>query len=67
MTDLVHAIDTGHADMVHDTQLDYYGRRMATCSSDRSVRVYGIGGAAGTVLEAELHGYGRWGRWALGA
>lgn len=31
------AFETGHLDMVHDAQLDYYGKRLATCSSDRSV------------------------------
>ena len=24
---------------VHDIQFDYYGRRIATCSSDKSIRV----------------------------
>ena len=26
-------IDTQHEDMVHDVQLDFYGSKMATCSS----------------------------------
>ena len=30
--------------MVHDTQIDYYGKRVATCSSDKSVKVYDIQG-----------------------
>jgi hypothetical protein len=33
------AIDTQHDDMVHDAQLDYYGRRLATASSDRTIKV----------------------------
>ena len=24
---------------VHDVQYDYYGRRLATCSSDRTIKV----------------------------
>eukprot|EP00879_Flechtneria_rotunda_P017426 GHRR01018259.1.p1 GENE.GHRR01018259.1~~GHRR01018259.1.p1 ORF type:complete len:242 (+),score=67.87 GHRR01018259.1:119-844(+) len=32
--------ESGHVDMVHDAQLDYYGKRLATCSSDRTVKVY---------------------------
>jgi protein transport protein SEC13 len=24
----------------HDAQLDYYGKRLATCSSDRTVKVF---------------------------
>lgn len=37
-------IDTGHSDLVHDSQFDYYGRRLATCSSDGLVRVFSIEG-----------------------
>jgi protein transport protein SEC13 len=33
-------VETGHGDIVHDTQFDYYGRYLATCSSDKSVRVF---------------------------
>ncbi len=29
----------------HDAQLDYYSKRLATCSSDRTVRVYDVSGA----------------------
>ncbi|EKM74713.1 hypothetical protein AGABI1DRAFT_116784 [Agaricus bisporus var. burnettii JB137-S8] len=35
-------IETSHEDMVHDAQLDYYGKRLATCSSDRTVRVFDV-------------------------
>jgi protein transport protein SEC13 len=33
----------------HDAQLDYYGKRLATCSSDRTVKVFDVvdGGATG--------------------
>ncbi|KAJ3037595.1 GTPase-activating protein S13 [Rhizophlyctis rosea] len=27
-------------DMIHDAQLDYYGKRLATCSSDRTIRLF---------------------------
>lgn len=30
----------GHHDVIHDVAFDYYGRRMATCSSDHNVRVW---------------------------
>jgi protein transport protein SEC13 len=36
--------DTGHADTVHDVQLDYYGRKLATASSDRTIRVFDVTG-----------------------
>ena len=32
-------IPADHKDLIHDVALDYYGRRMATCSSDQSVKV----------------------------
>ncbi|KAF9039143.1 protein transporter SEC13 [Panaeolus papilionaceus] len=35
-------IETGHEDMIHDAQLDYYGKRLATCSSDRTVKVFDV-------------------------
>lgn len=35
-------IDTQHNDMIFDIQLDYYGKRLATCSGDRSFRVYDV-------------------------
>lgn len=52
------AFDTGHADAVHDAQLDYYGRRLATCSSDRSVKVWDVSaGGEQRQLLADLHGH----------
>ena len=35
-------IDSQHTDMIHDAQLDYYGRRLATCSSDRLIKIYDV-------------------------
>ncbi|KAH8113161.1 WD40 repeat-like protein [Phellopilus nigrolimitatus] len=35
-------IETHHEDMIHDAQLDYYGKRLATCSSDRTVKVFNV-------------------------
>uniref|UniRef100_A0A6M2E5K9 Protein SEC13 homolog n=1 Tax=Amblyomma tuberculatum TaxID=48802 RepID=A0A6M2E5K9_9ACAR len=42
MASLLQTIDTAHEDMIHDAQMDYYGIRLATCSSDRSVKVFDI-------------------------
>eukprot|EP00127_Corallochytrium_limacisporum_P000586 Clim_evm1s21 gene=Clim_evmTU1s21 len=36
----VSSFETGHEDMIHDCKVDYYGKRMATCSSDCSVRIF---------------------------
>lgn len=36
-------ISAGHKDLIHDVSYDYHGRRMATCSSDQSVKVWDLG------------------------
>lgn len=35
-------IDTSHSDVIHDVQFDYYGRRVASCSSDRTVKLFAV-------------------------
>lgn len=35
----VESIIADHKDVIHDVIFDYYGRRMATCSSDQTVKV----------------------------
>jgi protein transport protein SEC13 len=42
MTTTPATFDTKHEDMIHDVQLDYYGKRLATCSSDRTIRIFDI-------------------------
>lgn len=32
-------IAADHKDLIHDVSYDFHGRRMATCSSDQSVKV----------------------------
>uniref|UniRef100_A0A1B0CEU2 Uncharacterized protein n=1 Tax=Lutzomyia longipalpis TaxID=7200 RepID=A0A1B0CEU2_LUTLO len=34
------SIRTEHKDVIHDVVYDYYGQRMATCSSDQTVKVW---------------------------
>jgi hypothetical protein len=36
--------ESGHGDMVHDATFDYYARRLATCSSDRVIKVFDVVG-----------------------
>jgi len=43
--------------MIHDAQLDYYGKRLATCSSDRTVRVFDVPATGEPVLVASLTGH----------
>lgn len=33
------SIHANHADLIHDVAYDFYGRRMATCSSDQMIKV----------------------------
>ncbi|KAJ3681335.1 hypothetical protein LUZ60_015824 [Juncus effusus] len=35
-------IETSHQDQVHDAALDYYGKRLATASSDSTVKIHSI-------------------------
>lgn len=42
MVSVINTVDTSHEDMIHDAQLDYYGVHLATCSSDRSVKVFDV-------------------------
>ncbi|KAH7040307.1 protein transporter sec-13 [Microdochium trichocladiopsis] len=36
--------NSGHDDMIHDAVLDYYGRKLATCSSDKTIKIFEIEG-----------------------
>mmetsp|Transcript_32210 Transcript_32210/g.79017 ORF Transcript_32210/g.79017 Transcript_32210/m.79017 type:complete len:315 (-) Transcript_32210:452-1396(-) len=48
--------DTSHEDMIHDLQLDYYGKRLATCSSDSMIKIFEVG-AEGQTLSANIAGH----------
>lgn len=47
---------SGHDDMIHDAVLDYYGRRLATCSSDKTIKIFEIEGDQHRLTET-LKGY----------
>ena len=36
-------VDTAHQGDLLDAVLDYYGRRLATCSSDRTIKIFDVG------------------------
>lgn len=42
MVSIVQQVETQHEDMIHDAQMDYYGTRLATCSSDRNLKIFEI-------------------------
>ncbi|CAK0773637.1 hypothetical protein CVIRNUC_004086 [Coccomyxa viridis] len=48
--------ESGHTDQVHDIQFDYYGRRVATCSSDRTIKVFDTAGEQ-TIELSQLIGH----------
>ncbi|XP_019628172.1 PREDICTED: protein SEC13 homolog [Branchiostoma belcheri] len=56
MVSVLNTVDTGHEDMIHDAQMDYYGVRLATCSSDKTVKIFDIKNG-GQILAAELRGH----------
>ncbi|XP_067012753.1 protein SEC13 homolog [Anabrus simplex] len=56
MVSVLNTVDTGHEDMIHDAEMDYYGLRLATCSSDNSVKIYDIRNGTQT-LKADLKGH----------
>lgn len=43
--------NSGHDDMIHDAILDYYGRRLATCSSDKTIKIFEIEGETQRLME----------------
>jgi protein transport protein SEC13 len=40
----------------HDAVLDYYGRRLATCSSDKTIKIFEVEGENHRLVET-LKGY----------
>lgn len=56
MVTVLNTVDTAHEDMIHDAQLDYYGTRLATCSSDRSVKIFQVHNNTQTLI-ADLRGH----------
>ncbi|KAF6040269.1 SEC13 [Bugula neritina] len=56
MMSVMQTIDTAHDDMIHDAQMDYFGIKLATCSSDRAIRVFDVKQEQYT-LQQELMGH----------
>ena len=49
-------IDIETDDVQHDAVLDYYGRRLATCSSDKTIKIFEVEGESHRLVET-LKGY----------
>lgn len=45
------SIPSEHADVVHDAVLDYYGRKLATCSSDKTIKIFEVEGDSHKLLD----------------
>ncbi|KAK2101306.1 GTPase-activating protein S13 [Saguinus oedipus] len=56
MVSVINTVDTSHEDMIHDARLDYYGTRLATCSSDRSVKISDVRNGGKTLI-TDLRGH----------
>ena len=56
MVSVISQIETEHHDAIHDAQMDYYGTRLATCSSDKTIRIFNTSSGSNT-LEATLEGH----------
>ncbi|XP_005106911.1 protein SEC13 homolog [Aplysia californica] len=56
MVSVINSVDTAHEDMIHDAQLDYYGTKLATCSSDRSIKLFDVTNGQQTLV-TQLKGH----------
>ncbi|CAI2350253.1 unnamed protein product [Caenorhabditis sp. 36 PRJEB53466] len=57
MTTIRQRIDTNHRDAIHDAQLNMYGSRLATCGSDRLVKIFEVRPNGQSFPLAELAGH----------
>lgn len=55
MAQTIATFDTAHTGTIHDAQLDYYGKRLATASADASIRVWDVSTEQHNIL-AEIRG-----------
>lgn len=44
-------INNAHVDLIHDAVLDYYGKRLATCSSDKTIKIFEVNQDSHTLVE----------------
>jgi len=51
------SFDTAHEDVIHDAQFDYYGKRLATASSDRTIKIFSVEPGQPERLQTTLTGH----------
>lgn len=49
--EIVDLLSAGSNNVQHDAQLDYYGRRLATCSSDKTIKIFEVEGESHRLVE----------------
>jgi len=50
-------VETGHAELIHDVQMDYYGKRLATASSDCTIKITSVSNNSAAQSLATLTGH----------
>ncbi|KAF2077876.1 hypothetical protein CYY_000838 [Polysphondylium violaceum] len=57
-----HRFSTSHEDLIHDVSYDFYGKRIATCSSDQKIKVWDLNdnGEWGLSAEWKAHSGSVW-------
>lgn len=56
MVTVLNTIDTGHDDMIHDAQVDFYGIKLSICSSDSYIKIFDFKNGLQTQV-ADLKGH----------
>lgn len=57
MVSIVTKLDTAHRSTIHDAQMNYYGTRLATCSSDSMIKIFELKPSGQAYPSAELAGH----------
>lgn len=57
MVSIVSRIDSAHRDIIHDAQMNFYGTKLATCSSDHLVKIFEVKPTGQSYLLTELSGH----------
>lgn len=52
-----HTIESNHEELIHDAQANFYGTRLATCSSDTKIKIFELNGGNQSKLIEELNGH----------
>lgn len=47
-------IETKHDDIVHDLAINFYGKRMATCSSDQKISIFDLDENGAWILKNQI-------------